>query len=103
MTTLKDVASHVRAKNAGPFWITFDIFFDDAESFGKVVRAGDVNAETIAEAYRVDPSHVKIFELPDLQVIKVSFPRRVVQGAFEDRDMHSGQQHPPLQHLVVHV
>ena len=30
MATLGDLAKLVRSKNAGPFWLTIDIMFDDA-------------------------------------------------------------------------
>ena len=38
---------------------------------------------------------------PDLHVVKVSFPRPVVQGSLHDRDMHAGQHHVPLANVVV--
>jgi hypothetical protein len=44
---------------------------------------------------------VRLFRLSNIRVIKVSFPRPVVQGGFTDRDMHSGQQHIPLGNLRV--
>jgi hypothetical protein len=28
--------------------------------------------------------------------VKISFPRPVTAGSFEDRDLHAGQQHVPL-------
>ncbi len=33
MATLGDLAKLVRSKNAGPFWLTIDIMFDDAEAY----------------------------------------------------------------------
>jgi hypothetical protein len=36
-----------------------------------------------------------------MRVIKVSFPRLVVQGSFGDRDIHSGQQYTPLVDLPI--
>jgi hypothetical protein len=49
----------------------------------------------------VDPASVKYFELPALRVVKVSFPRPVTAGSFEDRDLHGGQQHVPLAALAL--
>ena len=37
MPKLSDVCSHVRSKNAGPFWITVDLFFSDAETFARLL------------------------------------------------------------------
>lgn len=97
---LHDIA-FVRAKNAGPFWTTIDVFFGEHKGFARVVKGKAITPEKVAGLYRVDPRHVRIFELSDLDVIKVTFPRPVVQGSFADRDMHSGQQHLPLAGLVI--
>ncbi len=35
MPKLRDVCRYVRSKNAGPFWVTIDLFFKDDESFRK--------------------------------------------------------------------
>ena len=53
--------------------------------------------------YQTDPATVVLYRLPNIRVIKTSFPRPVVQGAFADRDMHSGQQHIPLAQLPIIV
>jgi hypothetical protein len=45
--------------------------------------------------------HVRIFRLPSLRTVKISFPRPVPQGSFTDRDMHADQQHIPLAALRI--
>ena len=92
--TLADVARLVRSKNAGPFWITIDIFFATDADYAAYQE--DITAAGVAAAYRVDESEMNIFRIPDLRVVKVSFPRPVVQGSEFDRDMHAGQQHVPM-------
>jgi Domain of unknown function (DUF4387) len=52
--------------------------------------------EAIAARYDVSPNTVKVFRLPDLHAIKISFPRPSAQGGTHDHDMHSGQQYVPL-------
>ena len=52
--------------------------------------------ERIGALYRVEPGSVKVYRLPDLRVIKISFPRAVSSGSAHDRDVHAGQQHVPL-------
>ena len=99
--TLGDLADLVRAKNAGPFWLTLDVFLHDEESYRRVTEARVVNPDSVAHAYRVPAASVQVFELPELQVIKVSFPRAAGQGSMQDRDMHSGQQHVPLANLPL--
>lgn len=99
--TLGDLSELVRAKNAGPFWVTLDVFLRDEEAYRTATEARVVTPEAVARLYDVPAAGVQIFELPELEVIKVSFPRRVSQGSIHDRDMHAGQQHVPLASLVV--
>ncbi len=98
---LGDIAHVVRSKNAGPFWITLDVFFRNDADFAYVRDANVLSAETIGKLYRVDPALVKSFQLPTLKVMKFSIPRVVVAGSFEDRDLHAGQQHVPLALLPI--
>jgi hypothetical protein len=92
--TLGDLALEVRSKNAGPFWMTLEAFMPDEQAY----RVADalITAELISELYHVPRSSLQIFRMPDLYVVKVSFPRPVVQGSLRDRDMHAGQHHVPL-------
>jgi hypothetical protein len=94
--TVGDVAVLVRAKNAGPFWLTIDIFCDTDAAYDAIARSDNVTAESIGALYRVSPAGVRIFRIPELRAIKVSFPRPVTQGSPFDRDMHAGQQHVPM-------
>ena len=97
--TLDDLALEVRSKNAGPFWLTLDVFLRDAAAY----RIADalITADLIAELYQVGRESLQIFRLPDLRVIKVSFPRPLSQGSLHDRDMHAGQHHVPLASVPV--
>lgn len=96
ITRLKDVACYVRAKNAGPYWVTIDIFFNDAESFEKYRNCGVLSAESIAAVYDVTPDMVKRFEVANLSMLKLSYPRKSPQGGAMERDMHSGQSYVRL-------
>jgi uncharacterized protein DUF4387 len=98
---LSELASLIRSKNAGPFWITLDVFFATDENYQRAAAPGVLTEQAIAELYHVPGSQVHLFRLPDIRVIKASFPRPVVQGGFTDRDMHSGQQHVPLRNLPI--
>lgn len=97
--TFGDVAHLVRSKNAGPFWQTLDVFVDDDDAYEAVAQAPALDPAVIGPLYRVDPSIVRIFRLPSIRVVKISFPRRATQGGIADRDMHAGQQHVPLARL----
>ena len=97
--TLGELAREVRSKNAGPFWMTVEAFMPDEEAY----RIADalITEELISELYHVAPASLQIFRIPDLHVVKVSFPRPVVQGSLHDRDMHAGQHHVPLANMAV--
>jgi Domain of unknown function (DUF4387) len=97
--TLGDLARLVRSKNAGPFWLTLDVFLDTDADYRRAADA--VTGEAVARAYHVDPANVRVHRLPGIRVIKASFPRPVVQGGLGDRDMHSGQQYLPLAAIPV--
>jgi uncharacterized protein DUF4387 len=99
--TLGEIAAVVRSKNAGPFWITLDVFFRSDADFAHVQDSHVLTAKKIGELYGVDPSLVKQFELPEIKAMKFSMPRTVVAGSFEDRDLHAGQQHVPLASLPI--
>ncbi len=86
MARLGDVAQKVRSKNAGPFWVTVDIFCGTPEAFARVSQA--VTAEVAARLLHTPEDRVKRFEISDLNVIKLSAPRPEVQGTRADRDMH---------------
>ncbi|MGX6447615.1 DUF4387 domain-containing protein [Patulibacter sp. S7RM1-6] len=94
--TLGDLAEFVRAKNAGPFWVTLDVFLRDEPAYRRATEQHLITPEVISRLYDVPAGTVQVFELPSLQVVKVSFPRAVSQGSVRDRDMHAGQQHVPL-------
>lgn len=94
--TIADLAHEVRAKNAGPFWVTMELFMKDAEGYALVADESCVNERLVADLYGVDESTIQLFRIPELLVVKISFPRPVSQGSLRDRDMHAGQQHVPL-------
>jgi hypothetical protein len=100
-TTLADLAHEVRAKNAGPFWVTLEVFLRDEEGYRRAADESFLNERVIADLYRVEESTVQLFRIPSLNVVKISFPRPVSQGSLRDRDMHAGQHHVPLACLPV--
>lgn len=99
--TIGSVAELVRSKNAGPFWQTLDVFLPDDETYRLVADSPSIGEDVIARLYRVDADEVRIFRLPSIRVVKISFPRPTPQGGVDDRDMHAGQQHVPLAELAL--
>lgn len=99
--TLQDFALEVRSKNAGPFWMTMELFMVDESGYALAADEDLLNEQVVASLYDVPVDHVQIFRIPDLNVVKISFPRRVPAGGLRDRDLHCGQQHVPLALIVV--
>lgn len=99
--SIGDLAHEVRSKNAGPFWVTMELFMRDADSYALAADEDFLNERVIADLYRVEESTIQIFRLPALNVVKISFPRRISQGSLRDRDMHAGQHHVPLALLPI--
>lgn len=86
MASLRALVRKVRSKNAGPFWLTIDIFCKDATSFRQIcVR---LKTARVAALFDIDDGAVRRFDVPELNVIKISLPRPQIQGASTDRDMH---------------
>ncbi|SNT07800.1 DUF4387 family protein [Antarctobacter heliothermus] len=86
MSRLVDLVPKVRSKNAGPFWLTVDVFCGTPEVFARV--SGGLQTARVAKAFQTDPAMIKRFDMPDLNVVKFSLPRPEIQGTVFDRDMH---------------
>ncbi|MGA0604169.1 DUF4387 domain-containing protein [Caulobacter sp. KR2-114] len=96
MPEIRDVCRHVRSKNAGPFWITLDLFFHDRATFDAWVGASALREDAIGRLFGAPAGMVRRFEVPELCVLKLSYPRPTPQGGELERDMHGGQQYVRL-------
>ncbi|EPX81600.1 DUF4387 family protein [Litoreibacter arenae] len=86
MSRLGDMVLKVRSKNAGPFWLTVDIFCGTPDAYAQVCAS--VTGDRVAALFKVSPDTVDRYEMASLNVVKFSLPRPAVQGTREDRDMH---------------
>ena len=98
---LGKLAQLIRSKNAGPFWITFDIVFENEEDFVRVVSAKVLTKEWISGTYKIPQDTLIFVEIPAARAIKFSFPRPRIQGDLGESDMYSGQQYAPLLDLQI--
>ncbi len=99
MKRLRDICTYVRSKNAGPFWVTIDLFFDGAENYARYKDR--IDTEAVKALIGGDVAMIKKFNLDSLCVVKLSYPRQRPQGGVDERDMHSGQQYVRLLDMVV--
>ena len=99
---LRDYASIIRSKNAGPFRLTFDILFRDDANFNTVRESNAITRESIGRAYGLPVDRVSsLFVVPMGRAIKVTLVRPQSQGDFGDSDVYGCQQHAPLLDLEV--
>lgn len=99
---LGDVASIVRSKNAGPYELTFDIMFDDDDTYAKVKHCGLLTRATVAHLYRIDEEEVIACMFWDpARAFKATIKRACVSGAFGETDTHGSQQHVPFLYLKL--
>ncbi len=89
MVTLGKKVRKIRSKNAGPFWITIDIFCGNKTIYKEVCKK--LTNSEIMNLLMINEQHLKRFEIDDLNVVKFSFPRKIIQGDVFDRDMHGAQ------------
>jgi hypothetical protein len=101
MVQVKDIARYVRSKNAGPFWVTIEIFCDDETSYQIIKNSPNISKEKLARMYQVKGESVKVFYIDSLRVIKFSYPRPLPSGHKYENDMHTGQQYIRLAEAEV--
>ena len=102
MTALKDLAQVIRSKNSGPFEITFDIMFPDADRYQRVERSGVLTRDLICALYGVADSAIVAFLFfePAL-AFKFTLRRGWAQGSINERDTFGAQQHVPLMTIDI--
>lgn len=101
MTTLGGLAKYIRSKNAGPFWMTLDVFFETEEDFYTVADRNIITPELISGLFGTPPEQVRIFLCVNVNTIKISIPRPVTQGSLADKDIHAGQQYVLLSDVKI--
>ncbi len=99
MPTLGELVRKVASKNAGPFWVTVDVFCGSEAAFARIAPA--LATDRVAALFGVAPDRIKRFDIPALNVVKFSLPRPVVQGSRHDRDMHGAQLATLLEELEI--
>ena len=89
MKALGSLVKNIRSKNAGPYWVTIDVFCKNKKSFAEI--SNKLNVDLLSRAFKIKKNKIKTFQIHNLNVLKISFPRSLVQGHMEDRDMHGAQ------------
>ncbi|MCW1951206.1 MAG: DUF4387 domain-containing protein [Octadecabacter sp.] len=99
MSSVSQIVQKVRSKNAGPFWLTIDIFCGTPAAYAQIVEG--LSTARIAALFKTTPDQIKRFDIADLNVIKFSLPRPTIQGSRTDRDMHGAGWAPLVAELDI--
>lgn len=101
MAELGQIVEKIRSKNAGPFWLTVDVFCGTPEVFEKLCNGLPTGA--VAAVFGAPEAEVLRFEIGALNVLKFSLPRPHAQGSRRDRDMHGASWGALLSELEVEL
>jgi hypothetical protein len=101
MKRLAELADVLRSKNAGPLNVTFDLMFQQRETYEHVLHSGIITPELIAKIYNVSVDEVVITPYEIVNSIKITIPRKYVSGDVRDDDIYGCQQHTPLADILI--
>lgn len=99
---LSDLAAVIRSKNAGPFEVTVDIMFADADAFARARQSPALTSAAIAAAYRMPEDRVlDVLFYEPARAIKINLRRAVSSGSKGDTDVYGAQHYAPLLDVVI--
>lgn len=99
---LISLAKTIRSKNAGVDKVTFDVIFQDKQSYDLVRRSRALSREAVCKIYGVPESRISDHvEFEPGLAIKFTLFRKQPSGSVGDPDIFGSQQYGPL--LAVEV
>ena len=102
MARLAELASEISSKNAGNFFLTFDVVFDDAEAYRRVQQAGVLTPERVASIFRMPLEDVlHVVEFDQGHAFKIAVRRARPSGSIGETDVFGAQQYAPLLDIEV--
>ncbi|MDR2168412.1 MAG: DUF4387 domain-containing protein [Clostridiales bacterium] len=94
MIRLFDQAEVIRSKNSGPYELTFDIIFKEAEHFKAFAAANVMTPAVFAKLYNIPESDVlSVIAFPPAKAVKITIIRPMASGALGEKDIYGAQQH----------
>lgn len=99
---LTELAKTIRSKNAGTDKITFDIIFNEKESYELVKKSKDLTREKVGKLFNIEQERISDFvEFDPANAIKFTIYRKKPSGSPGESDLFGCQQYPPLLDLEV--
>jgi hypothetical protein len=103
MPRIADIARVCKSKNAGPFELTIDVVFDNADTFRRVKETGVLCPALFARLYGVAEELVLFTPYDAAFAFKATLPRLVPAGEFGDTDVYGCQQAAPLLDIDIPI
>ena len=102
MARLAELAIEISSKNAGNFFLTFDVVFDDAEVYTRVKQAKVLTPERLASVFRIPVEDVlHVVEFDQGNAFKIAVRRARASGSIGETDVFGAQQYAPLLDIEV--
>ena len=99
---LQDLAKVIRSKNSGPFELTFDVIFDDEDTYRRVKESGALVEAKMAALFSVPASDIIVCMFFDpAMAFKLTLRRAWAQGSVGERDTFGAQQYAPLLDVLL--
>jgi len=99
---LTDLARTIRSKNAGSFFITVEIIFDDFDIYNKVKASDCISQFSIAKLYGVSKDQILDFCFYDPGMgIKANIRRKSASGGPGETDVYGCQQYASLFNIMI--
>lgn len=100
---LYEIASVVRSKNAGPFFLTFDVMFPDKATYEKVKPMGILNKKLMSDLYNIPLKDIRFYEFSPAFAFKWTIRRPIYSGDVGDSDIYGAQQHAHLMNVEIPI
>lgn len=101
---LADVAKEISSKNAGNYFLTFDIIFPDRDTYERVKRSRVLTTTSFAALYGIPEEQVlRVIEYDPGNAIKITMRRPRVSGDPGESDVFGAQQYAPLLDVEIPV
>jgi hypothetical protein len=99
---IREIAPVIRTKNAGPYWFSADIIFDNPSFYLAVKEARIITREQVAKLYNIDEKNVsEVLYYDEGRAIKINIRRPYASGSPGCSDVLGMQQHAPLLKLNI--
>jgi hypothetical protein len=96
------MAKVIRSKNAGPFELTFDVFFKEDDGYQKAQESDQFTVERLSVLFGITREQVLgVIWFDPALALKITISRTIPSGSPGDRDVYGAQQHAPLMELEV--